>query len=110
MVNLIEVTYYWRMGVVVRFCCVPAHSGVEGNEIVDQLAKRALKLDIIYINVPLGRGEAKCKIRAILIDVGQKRWDSELKGQHLYALQIIVVDQDSKVRLGRNRWCLLDCT
>ena len=32
-----------RLGVVVRFCCVPALAGVEGNEIVDQLAKRALK-------------------------------------------------------------------
>jgi ribonuclease HI len=32
-----------RLGVVVRFCWVPAFAGVEGNEIVDQLAKRALK-------------------------------------------------------------------
>ena len=61
-----------RLGVVVRFCCVPALSGVEENEIVDQLAKSALKQDIIDTNVPLVRGEAKCKIRAILIDVWQK--------------------------------------
>jgi ribonuclease HI len=57
----------------VRFCRVPAHSGVERNEIEDQLAKRALKLDIIDINVPLGIGEARRKITAILIDVCQKR-------------------------------------
>lgn len=63
------------MGVVVRFCWVPAHSGVEGNEIVDQLSKRALKQDIIYINVPLGRGEDKWKIGDILTDVWQMRWD-----------------------------------
>jgi hypothetical protein len=56
-----------RLGVVVRFCCVPAHSGLEDNSIVDQL-----KQDIIDTNVPLVRGEAKCKIRAILIDVWQK--------------------------------------
>jgi hypothetical protein len=34
-----------------------------------------LKPDIIDINVPLGRGDAKCMIRVILIDVWQKRWD-----------------------------------
>lgn len=51
----------------------------------DQLASRALKQDIIGINFPLGRGEAKCKIRAILTDVWQKRWNSEPKGCHLYA-------------------------
>ena len=70
-----------------RFCWVQAQPGVEGKEIVDQLAKIFLKLDIIDINVPLGGGEAKCKIRDILIDVWQKRWDSEPKCRHLYALQ-----------------------
>ena len=79
---------------------------------VDQLAKRALKIDIIDINVPLGRGEAKCKIRAILIDAWEKRWDSEPKGRHLLYMPFKerLVDQDSKIRLGRKRWCLFDCT
>ena len=75
-----------RMVEVVRFCWVPAHSGVEGNYIVDQLSKRALKQDIMDINLPLSRGGAKCKIRDILIDLWQKRWDSEPKGRHLYVL------------------------
>jgi hypothetical protein len=39
------------MGVVVRFCSIPAYLGVEGNSIVDQLAERALKQDIIDVNV-----------------------------------------------------------
>jgi hypothetical protein len=35
------------------------------------MAKKALNKIKIDINVPLGRGEDKCKIRAILIDVWQ---------------------------------------
>ena len=49
--------------------------GVEGSEIVDQIGKGALKLDIIDIHAPLDGAEAKCNIRAILTDVWQKRWD-----------------------------------
>jgi hypothetical protein len=52
---------------------------VEGNEIVDQLAKRALKRDIIDINVPLGKGEAKCKVRAILICATRGKQTVQLK-------------------------------
>jgi hypothetical protein len=57
-------------------------------------------LFIIDIHVQLGRGEAKFKVRAILIAVWQKRWDSEPKGQHVYALQR-KVDQDSKGQIRK---------
>ena len=33
-------------GTSVRFCWVPSHCGVEGNKIVDQLAREALHRDI----------------------------------------------------------------
>ena len=33
-------------GTRVRFCWVPSHCGIEGNDIVDQLAKKTLNQDI----------------------------------------------------------------
>ena len=33
-------------GTHVRFCCIPSHCGIEGNEIVDQSAKESLDHDI----------------------------------------------------------------
>ena len=41
--------FLWALsdkGTCVRFCWVPSHCGIEGNEIVDQLAKETLDHDI----------------------------------------------------------------
>jgi ribonuclease HI len=44
-----------RMGVMVSFCWVPAHVGVEGNEKADVVVKSAVRREGIDIQVPLGR-------------------------------------------------------
>ena len=44
-----------RMGVMVNFCWVPAHVGVEGNEKADVVANSAVRREGIDIQVPLGR-------------------------------------------------------
>ncbi len=52
-----------RIGIHLQLCWVPAHTGVEGNEIADLNAKNALKLkDKEIMNVLFGKGEAKSLI------------------------------------------------
>jgi hypothetical protein len=72
-----------------------------GSEIVDWVAKRALKRDIIDIPAPFGRGEAKCTIKAIMIDVWQKRWTASPSAGIYLPSKERLVDQDSRFRLGR---------
>jgi len=61
--------------------------GVEGNEEVDQLAKRSLKHNVIDINASLRKTEVKVIIKSALNKMWQEKWDKETKGRHLYKIQ-----------------------
>ncbi len=62
-----------RIGINLQFCWVPAHTGVEGNEIADLTAKNALKLkDEEIMKVPFGKGEAKSLIKTKARESWQK--------------------------------------
>lgn len=74
-------------GVCVQFVWVPAHVGIDGNEEVDILAKQALKLDEVNINVPLCKAEGKSIIQEKVIGMWQEQWDSNDTGRHLYCVQ-----------------------
>lgn len=50
----------------VRFMCIPAHSGIVGNEMADVLAKQALKQDRI-MEVPYSKAETKAIIHNNII-------------------------------------------
>nr|XP_054599040.1 uncharacterized protein LOC129163898 [Nothobranchius furzeri]XP_054599041.1 uncharacterized protein LOC129163898 [Nothobranchius furzeri]XP_054599042.1 uncharacterized protein LOC129163898 [Nothobranchius furzeri] len=63
----------------VRFMWVPAHSGVEGNEIADYYAKQSTKLDTMM--------EVKSVIRQQILDEWQEQWIRDMKGRHLYKLK-----------------------
>ncbi len=61
--------------------------GVDGNEEVDFLAKKALNHTQIEIKLALSKSEFK---RVISVEVNkkwQKLWNSESKGRHLFQIQ-----------------------
>lgn len=88
-------------GGIVGFCWIPAHKGIKGNEVADELAKKALKGNIIDVRVPLGKGEIKSVVRDIYKKEWQEIWDKGLKGRHLYRIKKQVIT-NKNIR-GRNR-------
>lgn len=74
-------------GILVRFVWVPAHVGIQGNEMVDQMAKEALQLNNINLTVSLSRVEGKSLINQACKDMWQISWDSCMKGRHFYNIQ-----------------------
>ena len=59
-----------RLGLVVQFGRVPAHSDVEGNKRADEIAKGAWGRGRVVLLVPIGRE----RIRAAVTSLWQKRW------------------------------------
>ena len=49
-------------GTCVRSCWVPSHCGIEGNEVVDQLAKETLDHDITPGFIEVGKGNCKTRL------------------------------------------------
>ncbi len=74
-------------GMVVSFLWVPARVGVEGNEIVDILAKNSIKHEIVDIQIPLCRAEVKAIIKEQSLKMWQEYWDIADTGHHLYNIQ-----------------------
>lgn len=75
-----------RLRIDVRFCWVPAHTGVQGNEGADNIAKKSTKMNNV-INIPLGKGEAKAIIKKEMLKKWQDRWDVDKSGRKYYSLQ-----------------------
>ncbi len=76
-----------QIRIEVHFLWVPAHVGVNGNEQVDLLAKKALNHPQIEIKLGLSKAEFK---RVISVEVNkkwQKLWNSASKGRHLFQIQ-----------------------
>ena len=91
-----------RAGVSVRFCWVPAHVGVEGNERADSVAKGALRLaDGAVLQIPYGKGEAKSLIRAAVGKTWQEGWDKDAKGRHFHGIQRAVAGWTGRGRCRR---------
>ena len=59
----------------VKFCWVPAHVGVIGNEAADEEAKKAVLEDVSYKKIP--HADMKIAIRNYISKVWQERWASD---------------------------------
>ena len=70
-------------GIYVRFCWVPSHCGIEGNDIVDQLAKEALDHDIDTLTTV-----HSADLSLPWIPISNRRF--KLSGMCLYMVEIFI--------------------
>ena len=73
-------------GTCVRFCWVPSHCGIEGNEIVDQLAKETLDHDIDPLTT-VHFADLKPLVNSYIQQEVQIKWDVSIHGRDLYLLK-----------------------
>ena len=73
-------------GTCVRFCWVPSHCGIEGNEIVDQLAKETLDHDRDPLTT-VHFADLKPLVNSYIQQEVQIKWDVSIHGRDLYLLK-----------------------
>ncbi len=87
-----------QLRIEVNFLWVPAHVGVNGNEEVDLLAKKALTYPQIEIKLALSKAEFKRVISVEVSKKWQKLWNSGSKGRHLFQIQEM---REKDMEIGR---------
>ena len=73
-------------GTHVRFCWIPSHCGIEGNESADQLAKDALDLDVDPLT-KVHFADLKPLVNQYVQQQVQVKWDVSITGRDLYFLK-----------------------
>ena len=73
-------------GTRVRFCWLPSHCGIEGNEIVDQLAKETFDHDIDPL-ATVRYADLKPVVNSYIQQEVQIKWDVSIHGRDLYLLK-----------------------
>ena len=73
-------------GTCVHFCWVPSHCGIEGNEIVDQLAKGALDHDTDSLTT-VHYAYLKPLVNSYIKQEVQTQWDASIHGRDLYLVK-----------------------
>ena len=76
-------------GICVRFCWVPSHCGIEGNEIVDQLAKETHDHDRDPLTT-VHLADLKPLVNSYIQQEVQIKWDVSIHGRDLYLLKPIL--------------------
>ena len=73
-------------GTSVRFCWVPSHCGIDGNERVDQLAKETPDQDIDPL-ASVHYTDMKPLVNSYIQNLVQTKWDVSVHGKDLYLLK-----------------------
>ena len=73
-------------GTSVRFCWVPSHCGIDGNERVDQLAKETLDQDIDPL-ASVHCTDMKPLVNPYIQKLVKTKWDVAVHGRDLYLLK-----------------------
>ena len=73
-------------GTRVRFCWVPSHCGIDGNERVDQLAKETLDQDIDPL-ASVHYTDMKPLVNSYIQKMVQTKWDVAVHGRDLYLVK-----------------------
>ena len=73
-------------GTHVRFCWVPSHCGIDGNERVDQLAKETLDQDIDPL-ASVHYTDMKPLVNSYIQKLVQTKWDVSVHGRDLYLVK-----------------------
>ena len=75
-----------KAGGDIGFLWVPAHVGVEGNEMADRVAKKALTREV-DIDLTIGAYECRSIIKRKITSEWQEKWEREKKGRHYFSIQ-----------------------
>ena len=73
-------------GTHVRFCWIPSHCGIEGNEKVDQLAKETLDQDIDTL-ASVHYKDLKPQVNSYIQKLVQTKWDVAVHGRDIYLVK-----------------------
>ena len=84
--NILMSLYELKNDCDVSFCWVPGHTGIEGNERADTLAKKSLEKEV-GMKIPLGRVELRAMIAGAMKKDWQLEWEREERGRHLFRVQ-----------------------
>ena len=70
----------------VRFCLVPSHCDIEGNEVIDQLAKETLDHDINPLTT-VHYADFKRLVNSYIKQEVRTKWDVSIHGRDLYLVK-----------------------
>ena len=93
----------WKLsdkGTHVKFCWIPSHCGIEGNEAADKLAKESLGLNIDAL-LGIFHADLKPQVNAYVQQLMQVKWDVEVHGRDLYLLKANLAPPDRYKHLKR---------
>ena len=93
----------WKLndkGTHVKFCWIPSHCGIEGNEAADKLAKESLGLNIDAL-LGIYHADLKPQVNAYVQQLMQVKWDVEVHGRDLYLLKANLAPPDRYKHLKR---------
>ena len=98
-----DLNLLWKLndkGTHVKFCWIPSHCGIEGNEAADKLAKESLGLNIDAL-LGINHADLKPQVNAYVQQLTQVKWDVEVHGRDLYLLKANLAPPDRYKHLKR---------